>query len=77
MNRARRNEIKDVIDQLKYAIEQLELIASDEQDSFDNLPESFQEGERGDQMQENVNDLESSSEAIGTVVDWLTDIVNR
>lgn len=77
MNRARRNEIKDVIDQLKYAIEQLELIASDEQDSFDNLPESFQEGERGDQMQENVNDLESSSEAIGTVVGWLTDIVNR
>ena len=77
MNRARRNEIKDVIDQLKYAIEQLELIASDEQDSFDNLPGSFQEGERGDQMQENVNDLESSSEAIGTVVCWLTDIVNR
>lgn len=77
MNKSRRSEIKEVIEQLEYAMGQLEVITSDEQDSFDNLPESFQEGERGDQMQENISDLETSSEAIGEIIELLTGVIYR
>lgn len=36
----------------------MEELWEEEQESFDNLPEGLQEGERGEQMQENIDALE-------------------
>lgn len=36
----------------------MEELWEEEQENFDNLPEGLQEGERGDQMQENIDALE-------------------
>ena len=52
MNKERRQELGDVIDYLGDATNRLEEIISDEEDSFDNLPEGLQCSRTGDSMQE-------------------------
>lgn len=45
------------IDQLK---ETLEGIVNDEQEKYDNMPESLQNGSKGEEMQNGISELESA-----------------
>lgn len=45
---------KDIIDDMR----------DEEQDSYDNLPESFQFGDRGRQMEENIMNMDSAMDEI-------------
>ena len=66
MNTKRRNTIDSVINELieKFgeikaeAIDQLSEIKDEEQEAYDNLPESLQESERGENMQNCIDALE-------------------
>lgn len=66
MNAKRRNAIDSVINDLidKFeeikaeAIDQLSEIRDEEQEAYDNLPESLQESERGENMQNCIDALE-------------------
>ena len=66
MNAKRRNAIDSVINELveKFeeikaeAIDQLSEIRDEEQGAYDNLPESLQESERGENMQNCIDALE-------------------
>ncbi len=66
MNAKRRNVIEFVINELieKFeeikaeAIDQLSEIRDEEQEAYDNLPESLQESERGENMQTCIDALE-------------------
>ena len=66
MNAKRRNAIDSVINELieKFeeikaeAIDQLSEIRDEEQEAYDNLPESLQESERGENMQNCIDALE-------------------
>lgn len=67
MNRERRKELAAIIkkleelDALREEIrEQLETVMSEEQEALDNMPESFQDSERGQQMQEYIDTMESA-----------------
>lgn len=71
MNKARRAEIAEVqgrveelIENLTVAKGDLESIRDDEQDYLDNMPEAFQEGEKGEAAQAAIDALE---EAIGAI----------
>ena len=54
MNKKRRKEIEDVRKSLRKVYEELEELKDEEQEAFDNLPESFQESEKGERMQEYI-----------------------
>lgn len=66
MNTKRRNSIDSVINELieKFeeikaeAIDQLSEIRDEEQEAYDNLPESLQESEKGENMQNCIDALE-------------------
>ena len=58
MNKARRAKIEDACDLIAKAREILEQVKEEEDDAFCNLPDSFQESERGEQMQEYIYNLE-------------------
>lgn len=58
MNKQRRTKINEALVLIDRAREILEEVRDEEQESFDNLPEGLQEGERGEQMQENIDALE-------------------
>lgn len=66
MNRIRRKELANVVvlleelDALREQIrEQLSAIQDDEQEALDNMPESIQESEKGEQMQEYIDTMEN------------------
>lgn len=59
MNAARRKEIERAIDLLYQAI--IENVRDDEQDAYDNMPESLQYSERGERMSENVDALDNAA----------------
>lgn len=67
MNKARRDEIAGAIVQLEaireqaYALaEEIARIRDEEQDYFDNMPEAFQNAERGDLAQEAIDALDNA-----------------
>ena len=54
-------EINDKIEEAKSVlIGELEEIRDEEQEAFDNMPEGFQNGERGELAQEAINNLETA-----------------
>lgn len=67
MNQKRRNEIKKATEMFHSKLdgilseykENLEGILEDEQDSFDNLPESIQYSEKGDSMEECIDSIQT------------------
>lgn len=73
MNRDRRRAIMDIIDRTNALKEAIDAILTDEQEAFDNLPESLQESERGQAMQEAIDALESAVQACEELDEYLTD----
>lgn len=75
MNNSRRKQIRDVAKKIAAAYEtfssslqeslsELQDITSDEQDALDNLPESLQYSERGEAMQEAIDNLEIACQSL-------------
>ena len=77
MNKARRKAIEEIIDQLGMLKEQIESVSEEEQEAFDNLPESIQYSERGDTMGEYITDLDDAASSIDDVMSTLQDIIER
>lgn len=68
MNKARRISITKIADSLQALKSDVESIQSEEQDAYDNLPESIQDGERGDRMQEAIDNLDDALNLIDEAV---------
>ncbi len=58
MNKQRRKELERIADLLSECMSGLESVKEEEQEAYDNLPEGIQYSERGEAMQENVDDLD-------------------
>ena len=65
------NEITCLVQQVESAVE---VILGDEQDAFDNMPESLQYAEKGEAAQEAINALEYADSEMGG---WLSDITDK
>lgn len=72
MNKARRLSIMKTINSLQILKSDVENIQSEEQDAYDNLPESLQDSERGDRMQEAIDNLDDAMTLIDEAVTALT-----
>lgn len=73
MNKARRKELKKAIDALYEAHRIIEECMEEETEALENLPESIQDSERGEAMEDCITAMES---AIGGVEDALDEITN-
>lgn len=71
MNKNRRNAISDIYDKLIDIQSDLESIRDEEQEAFDNLPESIQYSERGERMEEYISSLDEALDYVGYAVDSL------
>lgn len=58
MNKRRRKELRLLADKMNSLYDELCGVASEEQESYDNLPESLQESERGELMSEAADELD-------------------
>ena len=80
MNNKRRKQIETAIEKTQSAIElleeaeniltetlgEIEEIESDEQDAYDNLPESFQMSEKGEDIEEAVSNMQDAEGYLNT-----------
>ena len=73
MNKARRKRIEDVQSRLEELKQEIDGILAEEQEAYDNMPESLQEGERGEAMQEAIDALESAVSSCEEIDEYLTD----
>lgn len=64
MNKQRRNRIEEVVATLDGIYEVLNDLECEEQQALDNMPESFQESERGERMQEIIDYLSDAASSI-------------
>ena len=64
MNKARRKQIEAIKNLLTTIQTDLEAIKDDEQEAYDNLPESLQDGEKGEKMTEAIDNLETACSAL-------------
>lgn len=56
--KSRRKELSRIADELEYLREDLDAVASEERECYDNLPESLQESERGTAMEEATDEMD-------------------
>lgn len=73
MNNARRKVIQNIMDQLEKLMEDIEAVKDEEQEAYDNLPESIQNSERGEAMDHAIYNLDDAAENVQIVIDVLED----
>ena len=73
MNNERRKQIALAQDLLAQAAQIIYEAQTDEQDSFDNLPEGLQASERGERMEEIASSLEEAATQIDDIIETLND----
>lgn len=81
MNKERRSEIKKASKRIDLVVELLEeyksdieIIQMDEEEAYDNLPEGFQNGLKGDAIQEAIDEMEDAIDEINTVIKTIENI---
>lgn len=74
MNKQRRKLIAEAVELLEQAKEIINQAATEEQEAYDNMPESLQYAERGEQMSEYISTLETTESDLDDMVSNLTEI---
>lgn len=71
MNGNRRKRIQIVINGLNVLLDDIQSLLEEEQNAYDALPESLQEAERGELMQEAIDNLDAASSSVEEAVESL------
>lgn len=71
MNKTQRNQIEKWIESINEIKEGVESMQEEEEEKFDNMPESLQESERGEQMQNGIENLEAAALSLEEAIDSL------
>lgn len=76
MNKLRRRQLRAALDLLDEARSILETVQEDEQEAFDNMPESLQSSERGEAMGETISNLEDAVSSLEEIDETFEEVVN-
>ena len=71
MNKQRREKLSEAHTLLDKAVGIVEQARDEEQDSFDNLPDSLQGSERGEMLEEAVDELQTAIDSINDAIDHI------
>lgn len=71
MNKQRRLKLSEAHSLLGKAVSIVEQVKDDEQNSFENLPENLQSSERGEVMEEAVNELQMAIDSISDAIEHI------
>lgn len=77
MNKERRSWINQIISELESLKDDIENVGVEEQEAYENLPESIQNSERGESMYDNTSDLEDAASNLDDIICTLQNIIER
>ena len=72
MNNARRKHLRDLIEKMEGIKSEIEEIRTEEEEYYNNMPEAFQDGDKGDRAQTVIEYLDEAMTAAGDVIENLT-----
>ena len=75
MNKQNRRDLQGYADSLDEIRSNIETMMEEEQEKLDNMPESLQESERGEAMQEAIDNLESAASSLEEAIDYINEII--
>ena len=64
MNKTRRDQLRMLIQKIENLIKAVEIILCDEQDAYDNIPDSLKESDKGIESMEAQDNMEAAIEAL-------------
>jgi len=71
MNKKRRSVLREINERLSSIRDEIETVMDEEQDAYDNLPDGLREADRGEQLADNVSELQG-------VIDTLdSDVIDK
>lgn len=73
MNNSRRKQLRDISEKLSGLLGELEILRDEEQEYYDNMPESLTESERGQKSYEAISNLD---DAYGSLEESINSIDN-
>lgn len=76
MNKTRRKQLSEAVSKLEEAMQIVDDMRSEEEDAYLNMPESLQESERGQQMDEYINSMDEASGSIDEAISVLQEIID-
>ena len=74
MNAAQRKTLDDIRGDLHTQLERIESERDAEQEKFDNMPESLQNSDKGQTMEDGISTLEEAIEGVQAAIDALDNI---
>ena len=74
MNKTQRNKIAEILDQLNGALCEIENIKDEEEEKYENLPEQFQDTERGEAIRDAIDILDDAYSYLSDAIDSLENI---
>jgi flagellar biosynthesis chaperone FliJ len=74
MNKERRRQLTEALEMLTVVKDRLEIIRDEEQEYYDNMPESFQDGTKGERAQEAIDSIESIISSLDDAIDGFSGI---
>jgi len=75
MNAKRRKAIDKIVSKLEELQADLEWVREEEQDAYDNTPESLQESDRYAESEEAISAMEDADGSIQEAIDYLSDLI--
>lgn len=75
MNKIRRKAINDILEAIGPLRVALEELRDEEQEYYNNMPESFQNGDKGDVTERAISSLDDSINALETAASELSEAI--
>jgi hypothetical protein len=72
MNNTRRKNLRELIEKTEGIKQGIEELRTEEEEYYNNMPEAFQDGEKGDRAQTVIEYLDEAMTAAGDVIENLT-----
>lgn len=72
MNNTRRKSFRELIEKTEGIKQEIEEIKTEEEEYYNNMPSSVQDGEKGDRAQTVIEYLDEAMTAAGDVIENLT-----
>lgn len=77
MNKQDRKELQKALDFLNSANEIITSIKEQEEEKYENLPESIQDSEKGERFQENIDNLDYAISDLESVIEYVDNVINQ
>ena len=77
MNATRRKQLAKLVEQLESIMSDIDTIREQEQEAYDNMPDSIQESERGDRMSEIIDSIQYAYDNVSDAVDNINEAIEN